>query len=208
MTSQSPVSPAGRLLPVSQREAAYSPQPAPHAGFKREWLTAPSSESSFVERMHWNETLPAQNPKGFSIDWDAQPTLSKEEQLEKRGLELKACYNISGSIIPIAWLCTDPDIVWAFTIAGPCNADGTKTIYCFHQFATIDLWSLKSHTSFTSTEDFLRNYDGRKAVEVDKVDGGKQKLYEAYTTAGIPYDVQTDKRAPDEPYSDEDASGY
>ncbi|KAJ7489010.1 hypothetical protein FB451DRAFT_1552927 [Mycena latifolia] len=146
-------------------------------GFPEVWLTR-ADEKYVIDRAHWNtEPAPPQQPpeKRFSYG------------VEIGAIIVRFYFGITGCIIPVACLPQFDELIFVFTTAGPCDADGRKHFYLLQHDPCLEATKLQHFArGFSSVADFHLN---RKpgSQNVQPVAGGAEAVRLEYDKCG--YDM-------------------
>ncbi|KAJ7279969.1 hypothetical protein C8J57DRAFT_1501424 [Mycena rebaudengoi] len=148
-----------------------------------------------IYRVHWNMYLaPEDEPlEGrFSMSWYNYPATSRllsrrSYGVEIAGLILRFYYGIVGCIIPVGrCIYSSDEDVFAFTLAGPCDADRKKEFYVLvHDIGWWETRLVRSSPGFSSVTDYHLNRIGvEKWVIVAPVEGGVEAAEAEFVKCG------------------------
>ncbi|KAJ6496035.1 hypothetical protein C8R45DRAFT_1094304 [Mycena sanguinolenta] len=139
-------------------------EPAGKRVFPTAWLT-PMVGKYVIDAAHWNEEpVPETDAQQmeFSVQWSrfygTNFLTCRVFSIEVIGIVLNLYFNISGCIIPVAFIPDSPNDRFVFTIAGPCDDDGKKPFYLFHHDSPVSANKLyRFGPAFSSVADFYQN---------------------------------------------------
>ncbi|KAJ6541975.1 hypothetical protein DFH09DRAFT_1282686 [Mycena vulgaris] len=130
--------------------------------------------------------------KYLSVDWDDFYGVNLLVPLEEYGVEIGAIivrfyFGITGCIIPIVCLPEFDELIFIFTTAGPCDADGKKQFYFLTYDPCLEATRLlEIGRGFSSVADLYSNIKpGSKRVQ--PVAGGAEAVRLEYDKCG--YDM-------------------
>ncbi|KAJ7472075.1 hypothetical protein FB451DRAFT_1251847 [Mycena latifolia] len=160
--------------------------------FPDTWLT-PADDEYVIDHIHWNTEADPEDPKlkmYFSVEWDLfcgyYLLLKGRRGVEVGGLILRLYFGIVGCIVPIGCLPEFDEHIFAFTLAGPCDAAGKKEFYIMVYSASLEETSLGRLTpGFSSVSDFHLNRSRTKTKSVAPVEGGKEALQARLEELGL-----------------------
>jgi hypothetical protein len=159
-----------------------------HQPFLSVWLT-PADEKFVIDRADWNSEPVPENLRlkaHFSVVWHlffgTYLLLDRKHGVEIAGLIMRLYFNVSGCIVPVGCIPEAADhAIIAFTLAGPCDAEGRKEFYFLVYSQSLDHTSLSRYSpGFSSIADFHVNRSKMKPIHVYPVSGGKEALVEQY----------------------------
>ncbi|KAJ7675481.1 hypothetical protein B0H17DRAFT_1207667 [Mycena rosella] len=131
--------------------------------FPAAWLT-PAPDKYAIDRVYWNTAGPPEHhtrTAHYSVKWkkfSRSNLLSDTDGVEVAGILLRFYYGIRGCIIPLGFIPeVDIDAI-AFTLAGPCDAEGKKDFYFLAHTPLLEDTVLRHFSpGFPSVADFHLN---------------------------------------------------
>ncbi|KAJ7472877.1 hypothetical protein B0H11DRAFT_1919078 [Mycena galericulata] len=161
-------------------------------GFPAAWFSR-ADDTYIIDNAHWNtEAAPAHEQlRGhYSVDWPLFYGLyllnRAAYQIEIAGLVVRHYFGIQGCIIPVGFIPQIAAEIFAFTLAGPCDADGRKEFYfLFFEscLPTAKLWQYSP--GFRSVAAFHVHHNSIKATSVPLVEGGEEEVKALFVKCGI-----------------------
>ncbi|KAJ7141867.1 hypothetical protein C8R43DRAFT_954524 [Mycena crocata] len=196
-TKQNPTLRANNSMSTSQKVTKASvqrrvvPEPIPK-GFRAAWLKS-ANETFVIDRSEWNtEPVPARQAvkARMSVKWD---DFSGGRFLDRRcygveiaGVIIRHCFGIVGCIVPVACSPEFDSVVFAFTLAGPCDEKGRKEFYIASQNPSLEANKLlRCSPGYSSVADFhLNRMPASNWVPVAPLAGGKEAAKDEFYKCG------------------------
>ncbi|KAJ6597226.1 hypothetical protein DFH09DRAFT_1304972 [Mycena vulgaris] len=126
----------------------------------------------------------------YSVNWNEFYGIyllrRKNYGIEIAGLVVRHYFGVMGCIIPVGFMPQIDENLFAFTLAGPCDADGKKEFYLLFYEEWLNTATLLRYSpGFSSVAAFHLHYVSTKATAVPPVEGGEGQVVALFEKFGI-----------------------